>query len=403
VRIGIYGLFGSGNYGNDGSLGAALAFLRARHPDAYVECLCPGPENVTARFGIAASRASWYRGEYRTASNLSALVGKACGKVVDAFRILAWVRRFDAVLVPGSGMLEASLAVRPWDRPYALLLVCAAGRLTRTKVALVSVGATVPTQPATRWLFGAAARLAHYRSFRDLPSQEAVRTNLARAANDPVYPDLVFSLPSPEGGSDPRGRVGVGVMAYYGGNDDRARAAEVHANYLDKMQTFVRWLVDHDRSVLLFTGDRADETVAAEIVRDTRTQRPDLDATRVAVAPVSSVRDMMEHLASVETVVAARYHNVLCALKLAKPTLSIGYGPKNEALMSDMGLGEFCQSTRDLDVERLIEQLAALEARRDEVRVLLAERTAAAARQVDEQFTRLSDELLGSAAASTRR
>ena len=71
----------------------------------------------------------------------------------------------------------------------------------------------------------------------------------------------------------------------------------------------------------------------------------------------------MQQLASVDTVVATRYHNVLCALKLAKPTLSIGYAPKFDALMAEMGLAEFCQSARSLDVDRLIKQFTELESR----------------------------------------
>ena len=33
----------------------------------------------------------------------------------------------------------------------------------------------------------------------------------------------------------------------------------------------------------------------------------------------------MRAMAPVGTVVATRYHNVMCALKLSKPTISLGY------------------------------------------------------------------------------
>jgi polysaccharide pyruvyl transferase WcaK-like protein len=44
---------------------------------------------------------------------------------------------------------------------------------------------------------------------------------------------------------------------------------------------------------------------------------------------------------------------VVCALKLARPTISIGYEFKNDAVMTDMGLGEFCQKVDDLDLALL--------------------------------------------------
>ena len=53
------------------------------------------------------------------------------------------------------------------------------------------------------------------------------------------------------------------------------------------------------------------------------------------------------------TFVGARYHNVASALRVSRPTISIGYSAKHQALMADMGLAEFCQSacvTLDVDL-----------------------------------------------------
>lgn len=393
-RIGLFGLLGSGNFGNDASLEVVVSYLRAQHPDAMLECLCTGPDEVTARYGIAATPVSWYRGEYQTASSVPALAKKAFGKLVDAFRIMSWVRRFDVILVPGSGILESALTVRPWERPYSLFLLCAFGRLWRTKVALVSVGANATTQPVTGWLFRSAARCAHYRSFRDTLSRDAMRSPGARRESDPVYPDLVFAQPTPAEDPGSCNSVGVGVMAYYGGNEDRKSAQDIYPAYVEKMKNFIRWLVDNKRQVILFTGDHVDESVTAEIVADLRAYRPDLDSSWVVAAPVSSLEELMQQMTSVGTVVATRYHNVLCALKMAKPTVSIGYAQKNDALMADMGLPEFCQSIRSLDVDVLIEQFSALETRRAELSRSLVSRNLAARHLLDEQFAVLSDELI---------
>ncbi len=197
VRVGVFGLLGSGNLGNDGSLEAVLGYLRADHPDALVDALCGGPEAVTARFGIPATRLHWNRAEYRTASRLGSIASKGLGKFVDIFRTAAWVRRHDVVIVPGMGVLEATLPLRPWGFPYSLFLLCASGRLTRTRVALVSVGAAEirdrPTRALVRW----SGRLAAYRSYRDAQSRDAMRAMGVDTARDEVYPDLAFSLPSP--------------------------------------------------------------------------------------------------------------------------------------------------------------------------------------------------------------
>ena len=41
-RVGLFGLLGSGNVGNDASLEAVLAYLRADHPDAVIDAMCMG-------------------------------------------------------------------------------------------------------------------------------------------------------------------------------------------------------------------------------------------------------------------------------------------------------------------------------------------------------------------------
>ena len=71
------------------------------------------------------------------------------------------------MIVPGAGALETTLPQRAWGFPYALFLLSLSGKLSGTKVALVSVGADVINKRVTRWLSNSTARLAFYRSYRD--------------------------------------------------------------------------------------------------------------------------------------------------------------------------------------------------------------------------------------------
>jgi polysaccharide pyruvyl transferase WcaK-like protein len=392
-RVGLFGLLGSGNHGNDGSLEAVLEYLRAEHPDAVVDFLCAGPEEITARYGFPASRLHWNYSEYQTASGLRSIAMKVLGKGVDVFRTLRWVRRHDVVIVPGMGVLEATLPLRPWGFPYSLFLLTASGRLVGTKVALVCVGANTAGHPWTRRVFTMAARLAYYRSYRDELSRNAMQEAGLDVSQDEVYPDLVFALPTPGAGPAQSGTVGVGVMSYHGTNDDRGQADEVHAAYVEKMKRFTRWLVDGGHRIRLLTGDREDEAVATQLIEDLRECRPDLDPSWVVFEPITFLADVMRQMTLVDTIVATRYHNVLCALKVSKPTVSIGYSAKNDVLMDEMGLGEFCQNIRTLDVDLLMEQFTKLESRSEQLGDEMAKQNAVNVRRLEHQFKVLSTSL----------
>jgi polysaccharide pyruvyl transferase WcaK-like protein len=388
ARVGVFGLLGSGNLGNDGSLEAVLGYLRDEHPDASVDALCGGPEAVTARFGIPATRLHWNRAEYRTASRASAIVSKGVGKLVDAYRTAAWVRRHDVVIVPGMGVLEATLPLRPWGFPYSLFLLCASGRLLGTRVALVSVGAagikSRPTRALVRW----SARLAAYRSYRDEQSRDAMRAMGVDTSRDEVYPDLAFSLPAPPS-SAPAGAPGpvcLGVMDFHGGNDDRARAEEIYTRYLDGTITFVRALVEEGRPVRLLTGDQCDLSVVAAILDA-------VDSPLVTAAEPASLADLMSEMAAADTVVAVRYHNLICALKTGTPVLALCYATKSNALMERMGLGAYCHPAREVDADRLLEQFRDLEKHAADVRRTLTEKNRVAAQQLAQQFTALTKTL----------
>ena len=392
-RVGLFGGLGSGNIGNDASMESILGYLNAEHPDAVVDAMCTGPEQLRDRYGIRAVPLLWCQQYEQRASGVTAIVIKAMSRGIDAFRTASWVRRHDVVIVPGMGVLEASLPLRPWQLPYSLFMLCLSGRVFGTKVALVSVGARAVNQRLTRLLYRSAARLAFYRSYRDTSSRDAMRRPGHRAGPDPVYPDLVFGMPMPEFDPGDVKTVGVGVMAYYGNNDDdRSRAEQIHRSYLAKMKDFTGWLVDHGYRVRLLVGDAngSDDSVVREIEADLRSHRPHLDPAQVVSEPVATYADLARAMAPAGSVVATRYHNIVCALQLCRPTISIGYAAKNLSLMTDMGLAEYCQSVNSLDVAMLIEQFNRLQGEAAELRRKLVARNAVTGQLARDQFGELS-------------
>jgi polysaccharide pyruvyl transferase WcaK-like protein len=390
-RVGIFGKVGAGNIGNDASMEAILGFLKTYSPDAAISAMCTGPNTLRNRYDIYDAVPMFWHNKFSATGPTSGML-KVVGRFLDTFRTAAWVRRQDAVIVPGAGVLEASLPMAPRGWPYALFLLSAYGRVFGTKVALVSVGAGAVKKPTTRWLMDYAARLAFYRSYRDAGARDAMSKRGLDVSSDEVYPDLAFALAPPSAVPVDEQLVAVGVMDYRGSNDERKQAQEIYTSYVADMKSFVRWLAEGGHRVLLLVGDTngSDGAVVDDIIAGVRASLPELSPSTVTAASVSSYSDVMKALRPVSCVVAIRYHNVLCSLKLSKPTISVGYSPKHDDLLADMGLGDFIQDVRTLEVDELKKRFSELEKRSAELQQIVAQRNAAKAELLEVQFRKLS-------------
>ena len=392
-RVGLFGRLGSGNLGNDATLEAVLAHLADTRADVAIDAMSSSPERVSAQYGIPATHMHWLHVgtsvRWRPAALVVTAVRIGIGLAVDTWRTARWVRGHDVVIVPGMGVLEATLPVRPWQMPWSLFLLSAFGRLFGARVVLLGVGASPVPRGLNRWLLTRATSLAAYRSFRDEYSRDAMRRMGVDTQDDPVYADLVFSLPVPEASVDPA-MVAVGVMAWYGADADHDPPQHVHDAYLATMSEFVSWLLGTGHRVRLIVGDSVDEPVARAIVRDQLARTPEAAASALTFEPVTDFTSLLRQVAGTQAVVASRFHNVIAAVKCGRPTIAVGYGEKHSALMAGMGVGDFCLPIRRLAIEELRTAFAALEANREQVTRTLSERNAHRSAVLEHQFADLS-------------
>jgi polysaccharide pyruvyl transferase WcaK-like protein len=396
--IALFGLFGCGNMGNDASLETMLAFLRRERPEARLLCICDRPDVVARRFGIETvpiSRSRHTTGpRQRLGRRLRKLVAKL-GDVITAFRE---VRRADVVIVPGTGILD-DFGERPYGMPFDLLRWCLAARLTGSRVAMVSIGAGPIEHPTSRRLMKAAARLAHYRSYRDELSRRFMQSIRFDTKCDPVYPDIVFGLEEPASPRFPCStsaplRVGVGVMSYYGWYGFAEGGKAIFDRYVEKLARVAIHLLDSGHEVRLLTGEVGDITAVERIRDEVASARPELAAARVAAEPIGSLHDLMRQIALTDLVIATRFHNIVCALKMGKPTVSLGYARKNDVLMAEMGLGDFCHHVEHFDVETVLDEVDRLAAARGDYERGILERSAAFKQQLERQQAELIAALL---------
>ena len=149
-KIAVFGLLGSGNLGNHGSLDAMLWFLRRDHPEAEISCVCSGPETLERQYGVPSVAMTWFQQHGPGRSRLTTILLKMFGKVADLVRMPLLLRRYDLIIVPGMGVLETTLELNPWGFPYALFLMCLSARIAGAQVAFVSIGANFARERSIR-------------------------------------------------------------------------------------------------------------------------------------------------------------------------------------------------------------------------------------------------------------
>ncbi len=387
-HIGFFGQFGIGNFGNDGSLEAMLTLVREACPEAELLCICAKPAEVSSKLGVRSVRINW-RPKSQLFQRLDRFLLNIPREVASLIQTVRCIRGLDVLAMPGTGILD-DFGTGPKGLPYWIFRWSLLARLLGTKVVLVSVGAGPIRNPLSRWLMKSAAAMAVYRSYRDSISRDFMNSIGLDVSNDRVCPDIAFALPQPASLRDPSAEgepitVGIGVMSYNGWRGDKARDEAVYDAYLGKLHRFVNWLLAEGHRVRILMGDDADQSTVERLFRTIQNSRARSGCPVIVAEPAHSLHDVMAQIAETDLVVATRYHNVVCALKLGRPTLSIGYAAKNDLLLEEMGLGDFCQHIDQLDVDLLIQQFRKLAAGRKGYQESIRETNAAFAESLQNQ------------------
>jgi len=361
LRLGILGFFGFGNLGNEGSLAALLDQVRSLDAEVEVICFAGDPDVAHREHQISCTALMSHRAR-PGASGPVEVLRKAWGRLVDVPRIWHLVGGVDVVVVPGMGVLEPNLDdANVWGFPYWQFLVALAARARRRPFVLLSVGVGVPEDRWVRFYFRATIRLARYCTFRDWGSQTPAQLLDGRARPGTVSTDLAFALPQPPGRVQPvPGRIVVGVMT----PSARGTTVDEVAAYAEKVSLAIVGLLDRGHSVRLVVGDLADRAVADRVSDLAARHRPHLARTVLGVSAADTLDGLMVEMAQAEVVVASRYHNLVCALRVCRPVVSLGYAAKNAELLAEFGLAGYDQPIRDFDAGVLDQQVRELLQRR---------------------------------------
>lgn len=359
MKIALLGQFGSGNSGNDGSLEAMLIFLRRACPDAALLCICSNPAAIGERFAL---EVTGLRGGVAFVHPflrwLDVRLGRVHGRLVGLASILRVLGGVDVMVIPGTGILD-DFQEAPFGWPFIVYWWCLAARLRGARIAFVSIGAGPIRGTLSRWFLKSAVRMAAYRSYRDDFSLRYVQGLGIDTASDHRFPDLAFGLREPARTGERRHRqkhatIGIGVMHYRGWERGHRNGGAIYRAYVDKIAATARRLLDDGHDVRLFMGDTSDEQALDDILA---AFPANCGMGRLEAIRTISLHDVMDEIVKVDIAIVSRFHNLLCALKLDRPALSLGYAEKNDELMREFGRADFCHHIETFAVEQVLRQV----------------------------------------------
>ncbi len=411
-KIIFFGHFGGGNFGNEATLQAMLWNTRRVIPDADLMCITTFPAKLTQDYGIAAIPInhvvvkSWdvRNPVVKLARKLFVGIPSEIYRWFKALKTLWHVNMF---VIVGTGLLTDSFCIGGWG-PYSSFKWSVIAKLCRCQLMFLSVGAG-PLESRTGRLFvKSALSLANFRSYRDEATLEYLKDIGFRPSGDRVYPDLAFSLPAaalPNGHAE-NGRtpvVGLGLMEYNGmyGIEKTTRAH--YEAYIDALAAFAIWLLNRGYDIRLLIGDLADMQEVEKFKCLIQKQSQSDGQARIIAEPITSAKDLLSQLAATDFVVATRFHNVLLALFLNKPSISISFHHKCSSLMDQMGLREYCQDIRQVSTDKLIEQFCDLEKNAGSLTQMIQRKVADCREALEEQYRLIVSDFLVGQGRETRK
>ena len=440
-RIVFYGNFGAGNLGNECTLQTAIEQTLSRLPDAQLLCVCPDPDDVRARHGIAAATSlsrgpNWSWSDLHATSAGNGVYGvppaahgpagtrrglrklgakltrigriaflRAPQELAHWFRMLRVMASCDVLLVPGTGIVtDAACGSLGW--PYDMFKLTVLARLWGVRVVVLSVGAGPFRHRLGCWFIRRSLGLAHYRSYRDVDSRRRLEDIGLNTAHDVVYPDLVFGL-SPDQltarrtCSERRRVVGLGLKDYATPVDD----ADVkgYRDYLSAMSDFVMWLQARRYTVRLIIGDAQYDTRVREDLMALLRARDAGAKCRLPLSdPVPTVEELLRQLRQTDAVISPRFHNLVLALMLNKPVIALSDLPKVDALLIDLGLERFCLPLEGLKVEELTSRFVQLQNDAENLKPYIRDVVEKYRHSVDEQYDKVYASIANAMAAVLR-
>jgi polysaccharide pyruvyl transferase WcaK-like protein len=406
--------YNGGNFGDAAIQDTMIANIRLRLPGAQFLGICLNCDNFVERHGVGAfplcgNNLPWYvtlrgritdRPKYgerpvekpiqkgltvtRIKDSLKSMpvLGRRLYAIGTCWReIRHWalgycfIRGKDLLIVSGGGQLNEQYG-GPWGQPFALLKWAVMARVAQVPYVIASVGIGKVTSRTSRLFLTVALRLAQYRSYRDKNSRAFAASLLEIAAQDPIVPDLVFSLPPPElprpagvrAIASGRRIIGISPIAYAKPGAWPVQNRPLYDRYIRQMSRVVSQLLERDYFLVIVCSSLwDDESAISDLLGclDDPAKKRLLYQTHI---PASLTwKDFVASLLDVDCLIASRLHSVILGLVNLIPTVAVSFDSKVDWTMEDLGKTDYLLRIKDFGADTVLEALDRISLRRDAV------------------------------------
>jgi polysaccharide pyruvyl transferase WcaK-like protein len=267
------------------------------------------------------------------------------------------------VILSGGGQLD-DFHGGPWMYPYALAKWAVLSKLSGTRFVVLSTGFGSLDSPVSRLFARLAWRLSDYRSYRD-PGSKRLMNETGFRRDDPVFPDLAFSLDVSSTDEFPIEapkveRVCISPMVYLDPERWPVGDVSVHSKYLSSLADIAEQLLRSDVELVLIASDGPDKHTV-ERLRDSLRQRlGDSYLDKIHTPPVDTVDDFLQQVVRCEFLIASRLHGVVLSHLVGTPAIALSYDRKVNEHMRAIDQMRYCVDIEDCDADRVLEVVRTL-------------------------------------------
>jgi polysaccharide pyruvyl transferase WcaK-like protein len=444
IRIGLLSApNGNGNLGDEATVAAVIQNIRRRYPTATIYAFSHNPDDTRGRHGIPAFPIT------RTRSHAPAGV-LPCGQAtitpgvessgnlrhkvkatLKAFSVIytilkaiytaphsilnflaevkflmtsfKYLKGTDLLILTGSGVLSDQFG-GPFNFPYTIFKWSLLAKASGTPFAFVSVGVGPLHAWLSRHFIKYSLSLARYQSTRDLTSKQVLDAlGIDKAIH--VYPDLASSLHVNTAQSHQRNHrpiIGINAFPHFDSRYWHISDPVKYQRYITTLATFTTWLIQNKYMVVFFPTQIRADTLVIQDIKECLSKRgaPHLGNAFIE-KPIHDVTDLISQLATLDLVVATRFHGILLSLLMNKPVLALANHHKMTDLMTDMGQSQYVLDINTFTCESLIELFIALEGNSQTVKRQIACRVSEYQYALDRQYNILLSERVTSLTLST--